>query len=433
MKWLGCIIGCLALALLVACSDDISSAVPDSEGTQNKWLTFRAMVSFDKQIHQDSVTLTLLDSSLTEVRTYPMIPGTSMLYYESYETEQLRLPKTTPVPYVKITLHTSAIIHGKKAKLLFVRYAPVDEYAPKLNIYTALAAKPIKRLMMADSLSLDSATALAYASIDDFFGIKGVDYEELISPSSVNDMLPYVYSRYFVSDSVFYSDFHELEDAIDKGEWGDTLFRVRAADGLMRYYDKSGWIGVRGIDGYANSSISPIANFRENALGMEPCSVERNGDTIAVANRRSEFYDSVFVCDYTGNNIMNPKIPYWRRITPDERKYGYCTNGMETLTEKDSTFYLCGMNGWQEVDDMNTVLKFIYKECYRWNQQSICEFRGTPYICSSYLYIDSTYAHMGYTEEKTGYAWMNDTAAINKYYPEGIPDTIVKVEYSEEP
>lgn len=432
MKWLGCIIGGLALALSVACSDDISSIDPDGEGTQNNWLTFSAIVAFDKQIHHDSVTLTLLDSSLTEIRTYPMIPST-MLYYESYQTEPLRLPKTTPVPYVKITLHTSATIHGKKAKLLFSRFASVDEYAPALNIYTALAAKPIRRLMLSDSLSLDSATALAYAGIDDFFGIENYNFESGYFTNSPEYLLPYVYCRYFISDSIFYSDFHELEDAIDKGEWGDTLFRVRAADALMRYYDKSGWIGVRGIDSYANSSIYPIANFRENALGIESCSIERSGDTIAVANRRSEFYDSVLVCDYTGNNIMNPKIPYWRRINPDERKYGYCINGKETLTEKDSTFYLCSGNGWQEVNDMNTVLKSIYKECYRWNQQSICEFRGTPYICSSYLYIDSTYANMGYTEEKTGYAWMNDTAAINKYYPEGIPDTIVKVEYSEEP
>lgn len=423
----------LAFFSLVACSNDDSASASDDFGWNDGTpLIFHTQIAFDSHIPIDSVTITLVDSLLMDIRTYRMKPADLLYGDRGYETEELQKPNHRP-PYVKITLHTSFTNQENEIKMQFSRYASANEYMPTLNIYTAMATKTVKHLMLSKHLSIDSATALAYASMDDFFGVENYDYERGYFTASPEYLLPYVYCRYFISDSIFYSDFHELEDTIGRGGWGDTLFRVRAADGLMRYYDKSGWIGVRGIDSYANSSIYPIANFRENALGIESCSIERSGDTIAVANRRSEFYDSVLVCDYTGNNIMNPKIPYWRRITPDERKYGYCINGKETLTEKDSTFYLCSGNSWQEVNDMNTVLKSIYKECYRWNQQSICEFRGTPYICSSYLYIDSTYANMGYTEEKTGYAWMNDTAAINKYYPEGIPDTIVKVEYSEEP
>lgn len=423
----------LALIPLVACSNvDSTSASDEDEWNDGLPLVFRTQIAFDSHIVADSVSVTLLDSFLTDIRTYPMKPADLLYGNNGYETEELEKPNRRP-PYVRINLHTSSKDQGKKIKMTFSRYASANEYIPTLNLYTAMAAKTVKRLVLSEHYSLDSATAFAYARMDDFFNISNYNYETGHFTAGDRDLLPYIYSRFFISDSVFYSDFHEIESAIDNGEWGDTLFRVRAADGLMRYYDKNGWVGVRGMDLVAYTSIYPMTNFRENALGLEYCTTDRSGDTITVANRRSEFYDSTLICDYIGDNIMTFRTPYWRRITPEERVYGYCTNGSDALTEKDSTFYLCGKIGWQEVDDMNTVLKSIYKECYRWNQQSICEFRGTPYICQSYLYIDSTYVNMGYTSEATGYAWTSDTAAINSCYPEGIPDTIVKVEYRREP
>ena len=106
--------------------------------------------------------------------------------------------------------------------------------------------------------------------------------------------LPYIYCRYFLSDSVFYSDFLELQEAIRDGEWADTLFRIRAADDLARTYQNQNWVDVPGMTFYNQNEYIP--NFWESAFGMEVCNDNHIGDTLVNANRRSSLYDSVFVC-----------------------------------------------------------------------------------------------------------------------------------------
>ena len=297
IRFLFCI---LALIPFAACSGDDSSSALDEfyDGLTSR--SYSAQVSFENGLVHDSVTITFVDSLLRDIYTYRMRPtGQVISGNRYYETDSI----DTKAPYIKITMYTSTTDQENKEKMSFSRYASADTYMPSLNIYTAMTAKAVEHYMKLRAVSLDSATALAYVNIDNFFGIRQRDYDDPYFRNDENGMHPYIYCRYFISDSIFFSDFRALEDAIDAGEWGDTLFRVRAADELVRYYSKNGWNQVRGIELYnAYNTAGFIMNFRESVFGMKSCSADQAGDTILNPNRRSEFYDSVFVCDVTGGS-----------------------------------------------------------------------------------------------------------------------------------
>lgn len=407
----------LALVPFVSCFvDDGSSASEEEEYFDETPRSYTVLVSFDMGLFPDSVYVTFLDKHFRGIETVNAWPQSASGGDWFYSTT----PLVVRASYIRIDMVKSVENNGSAMRMFFSGYTKADAYRPRLNIYTALALKTIDRLMKEEYLPYDSAVAVAYANMDDFFGIKKYDYEYMGFRNWGNEVLPYLYCRYFISDSVFYSDFKELADAIDAGEWGDTLFRVRAADEMTRYYNKNGWTQVRGMALYDSNRTIP--NFWETAYGMEYCVEERLGDTIAIGNRRSEFYDSVFVCDITRQSYSNTETPYWRPVTSDERKLGICLDGKDDVAESDSTFYHCERNGWQKTEDMTVIINHLHEECNSRTASNVYNFRGTLYTCSSYNYTDSTYANMGYVTTRSKYVWSKDEAAVDSVNPGGVVD-----------
>lgn len=413
----------LALLPFVACSDGESSNPSGSDGAYDDTpMPYYVHVSFEYNIVPEVVNVTFLDSSFQVIKTVPAKPMGEGYLVDLFVTD----PVAVHAAYLRIYMATS------NKEMEFSGYAKVDDYSPQLNIYTAAVVGTIEKLMDELSMSYDSAWAEAYARLDDFFGIDNYDYRNRGYNNTGYEFLPYIYCRYFVSDSVFYSDFREMRKAIEAGEWGDTLFRVRAADELVRSFNMMDWDGVRGIS--INRPFDYVPNFWENAYGMEYCTADRLGDSIANPNRRSDFYDTVFVCDRPHDSTLNVE-PHWRTVTDLERKLGMCVYGNERVVEIDSVFYHCGLIDWEETDNMDVVIRNTFAKCDSYRLGDIYEFRNTPYICHSYTYRDTVgiWPGFGYASAYVmGYEWTDSQAVIDSVYPGGIPDTAT-VEEEEKP
>ncbi|MBR4784331.1 MAG: hypothetical protein IK012_03650 [Fibrobacter sp.] len=411
----------LALVPFVSCTVDLgSSSTEEEEYFDETPRSYEVRVSLDMGLFPDSVYVTFLDKRLRGIETVNAWPISVVGSDWLYQTD----PISVRASYIRMDIVKIAENNGNEMRMVFSRYAKADAYLSRLNLNTALAIKTVDRLMKKENLPYDSAMSVAYANMDDFFGIEDYDYEYHGFSNYGNEIQPYLYCRYFDSDSVFYSDFGELVDAIDAGEWGDTLFRVRAADGLVRSFVANRWRDFRGLQLFNSSEAIP--EFWEKAYGMEFCTEARIGDTIANGNRKSDFYDSVFVCDL--NLSLGPFLngkPHWRPVTSEDRELGFCLYGNEAIVEKDSVFYHCSKGYWQKEDDMNIVINKLYASCNSNFPDKLYDFRGKTYICHQQTVVDSTFYYMGlgYTTQRTEYVWTDDQAVIDSVYPGGVADS----------
>lgn len=423
MKMPRLITALLALIPFVACSVDDGSSASGRYGAPEEAQSFYLQVSLENRLMPDSVNVTFLDKQFRVIRTAVAKPQSSLVTGVVLDGHYMTEPVSVQADYVKMDVAIPGGNLGNGNTMHFSRYAKADDYEPLLNIFTAMSSRLVERLMMESSLPYDTVMARAYDNIEDFFGFGYVDYENSRYNNSGPGVTPYLYCRYFTSDSIFYHDFRELEAAIDEGAWGDTLFRVRAADELLRYFGMENWTRKRGLD--LNDPANLVPDFWEVAYGMERCTDSRIGDTLANANRRSDFYDSIFVCDRVHDSTANVNA-HWRLVTAAERDFGYCLYGSDKVVERDSAFYHCARTGWQKTDDMDVVIRNTFERCDTYRIGDIYEFRGTPYICHSYTYRDTVGLWPGFGYASTyaiGYAWTDDAAVIDSVYPGGIPDT----------
>lgn len=291
MKSLKFFIIALFFAFMTACDNGDSLDITSVE--ENKQFSFE--VYLESRIIPDSAIVSIYNSNNRLEKTVKTRKKCFAGAKCMFETAPLKYEE-----YAKITLFAHATTETKTIQMEFERFAPMNEsnYGnPILNIYTAAASKAIEYNILEKNMSYDDATQNAYNNMKNF-GISDREYEKdqyFPNVSSMNPIqLPYIYCRYFLSDSVFYSDFLELQEAIRDGEWADTLFRIRAADDLARTYQNQNWVDVPGMTFYNQNEYIP--NFWESAFGMEVCNDKNIGDTLINANRRSSLYDSVFVC-----------------------------------------------------------------------------------------------------------------------------------------
>ncbi|ADL25693.1 putative lipoprotein [Fibrobacter succinogenes subsp. succinogenes S85] len=297
MKFSKLFIIVLFFAFMTACDNGDSLDITSVE--ENKQFSFE--VYLESRIIPDSAIVSMYNSSNRLEKTVKTRKKCFAGAKCMFETAPLKYEE-----YAKITLFAHATTENKTIQMEFERYAPMNTSTstinvyygtPVLNIYTAAASKAIEYNLLEKNMSYGDATQNAYDNMKNF-GISDREYEKdqyFPNVSSMNPIqLPYIYCRYFLSDSVFYSDFLELQEAIRDGEWADTLFRIRAADDLARTYQNPNWVDVPGMTFYNQNEYIP--NFWESAFGMEVCNDKNIGDTLINANRRSSLYDSVFVC-----------------------------------------------------------------------------------------------------------------------------------------
>lgn len=435
MKFLQLILPALFMTFFAACDSGDSSDITQPEIIKQ----YTVEVYLENRIIPDSVAITIFSKNHTVKSTVKTrkkcFAGSPCLF----ETAPLKYEE-----YARITAFAHAINGNDTTKMEFFRFAPMNatnpwinaEYqTPILNIYTAAASKAVEYFLQENRMSYEEATTKAYDNMK-AFGIADREFEKDKYNPNVSSMsaaqLPYIYCRYFLSDSVFYSDFLELQDAIRDGEWGDTLFRVRAADAFVRTFKNMKWNNAPGMTFYGYDDFIP--NFWEITYGMEVCNDRLIGDTLVNANRRSEFYDSVFVC---AGRLKQAgfKWQHWRIREPEEEKMGICELGSGMINsfnpkigEIDSTIYICAQEGWKKTNNINTILKYRQIPCNAETINRTYIYNDTLYLCHSMDHSDEEWQTLYLSGTKHVYcAWTGDKDIIDSVYPGGVPDSALLI------
>ena len=327
-------------------------------------------------------------------------------------------------PYLKVIARFASDSTLNK-KMEFVQYADSSQSRSiKLNILASLSSKALENMLCEEHIDYLNARDKAYRNTARFFGYD--EFGEGAGYNSIGDG-PYIFSRYFVSDSVFYSDYTKMKEAIASGEFGDSLYRTRAADDLVKHFKMDRWEGVRGM--YKKQSLWPNAigmteqvsinpdvfpNFWENAYGFPYCTEELLGDTIVNTTRGSAFYDTSFICDRRHGLYDNDEF-HWRLIDITERELGPCLYTTKDYKERDSLYYSCKNFYWEQVTDPTTIVNLAVKPCQEYYKNKLTTYRDTVYMCHREDYKDSLFENV--ILDRTRYIWTADTNTIKTAYP----------------
>ena len=374
-------------------------------------------LNFWHSMKVEDVRIVLLDSACGAKDT--LAPNFDSVSFKK-DSFNLRLP------YVKVIARfsTDSTMSGK---MEFVQYANSSAVRNiNMNLLASVSSKAMEQYLCEDRLSYHDARDKAYHQTGCFFGYDAYDYDGV--DFNKYEMDPYIYSRYFISDSVFYSDYKEMAKAIAKGEFGDSLYRTRAADDLVKYFKIDHWEGVRGLYDWQTIAIMPFAkkgfvldaeplrNFVESAYGFPFCKEILLGDTIVNKTRGSAYYDTVFICDHLPTSDINPKL-HWRMIDETEHELGPCVATTTGLVERDSLYYRCADYRWELVTDHTVILNQAYGLCDATLEKRLKTYRDTVYMCTREDYNDPAAAMMGTVYERTRYIWTADADSINSVYP----------------
>lgn len=328
-------------------------------------------------------------------------------------------------PYLKVVARFASD-STLNEKMEFVQYADSAlSRRIKLNILASVSSKALENLLCDEHLDYQDARDKAYRKTARFFDYDKSDYDG--SDIDAIGSAPYIFSRYFVSDSVFYSDYTKMIEAIANGEFGDSLYRTRAADDLVKYFKMDEWEGVRGM--YEKQWVWPNAigmteqktinlnvypNFWENAYGFPYCTEELLGDTIVNTTRGSAFYDTTFICDQRHGISVTDEY-HWRLINKTERELGPCLCTTRDYKERDSLYYSCNNFYWVQVTDPTTIVNLAVKTCQEYYKNKLTMYRDTVYMCLREDYKDSLFENL--ILDRTRYIWTADTNTIKTVYP----------------
>ncbi len=328
-------------------------------------------------------------------------------------------------PYLKVIARFASDSTLNK-KMEFVQYADssISRHI-KLNMLASVSSKALENELCNEHLDYQDARDKAYRKTARFFGYDKSDYDGSDVDAIGRD--PYIFSRYFVSDSVFYSDYKNMAAAIANGEFGDTLYRTRAADDLVKYFKMDRWEAVRGM--YEKQWVWPNAigtteqktinlnvfpNFWENAYGFPYCTEELLGDTVVNMTRGSAFYDTTFICDQRHGISVTDEY-HWRLINKTERELGPCLCTTRDYKERDSLYYSCNNFYWVQVTDPTTIVNLAVKACQEYYKNKLTTYRDTVYMCLREDYKDTVFENV--ILDRTRYIWTADTNTIKTIYP----------------
>ena len=397
---------------------EVSVHDDDDDWMYNRWNWYvGGSLNFWHPMKVEDVKIVLLDSKCNPRDTLKPNFDSTVFKQDSFNLM---------LPYLKVITRfsTDSTMGGE---MEFVQYAD-SSFARSVNVnfLASVSSKAMEKYLCDDQLSYRDARDKAYHQTGRFFGYDTYDYDG--ADFNRYGMNPYIYSRYFISDSVFYSDYKEMVKAIADGEFGDSLYRMRAADDLMKYFKMDHWEGVRGLYDWKTVAIMPVAqkgnvlnaevirNFVESAYGFPFCKETLLGDTIVNKTRGSAYYDTVFVCDRLPASNEDQKL-HWRLIDKTEREFGPCVATTTGYVVRGSSYYQCTDFKWELVTDHTVILNQAYGLCDATLEKRLKTYRDTVYMCTRENYNDPAASMMGTVYERTRYIWTADADSINSIYP----------------
>ena len=417
----------LVLLCLVACSngengEEIVGRI-DSDGYAFSPSAIEGSFEYLSSMKAERVWIVRVDEKLNPIDSFEAAIGSNYRNVVTFKTDY----KEYEYPYIKVV--TTFLSENGKDTMKFAQYARLssDKEHYKQNLFSALAADRIKALVEKEKYGFDEAEETALAELGKVFGLDlgGINKESYNAWSEnvkggtrLRGLLPYVYCRHEISDSLFYSDFKEFRDAFaETGKMKDS-FLVRAADAFLSTFervfeDESAKL----YEGKSRDSIVGLRNMDytlfENAYGINFPWPSGAGDTVLITDSTSAYYKRHFVMD----NI-------WRLKSLLEEEIGQCryNDYPEPLVYYEGDYYRCEVysNIWRKETDRNAVLNNVLGEC-KWSSASgkMVYAGDTLYtcICEDYQHCSwsDKYANQKFNEGDSLYAKELDARAAVQF------------------
>ena len=293
---------------------------------------------------------------------------------------------------------------SKKQKMELYQYARLGGYENikfNVNIYGALAAGRIETLMKKEKFVFDEAEKRAFLELSNLFGkefseLQHRGFEGLsikYGTEELNDLVPYIYCRHEISDSVFYSSYKEFRDAFAKNG-DDASLKVRAADTWLSTFeikrdDKNGYL-FESLSRDSSLGLSTLnKKFFENAYGIS-LSVTRYDDvdlSVKIQKKSSDYNGRSFVLDRKGSDRV------WRLQSTLEDSIGFCPYRGKKMVKYKKSYYWCKTDShvWEVTSDRDTILAYTLGYCgTRYpNLGRASYMNDTLFVCSCGEYFDS--------------------------------------------
>ena len=419
----------LALLWLAACSDDGSSSEEvvrriDANGYTYSPAAIEGSFQYISSMKAERVWIVRVDEKLNPIDSFEASIGTDYMNVAIFKTDY----KEYEFPYIKVV--TEFLSENGKDTMKFAQYARLssDKEHYKQNLFSALAADRIKSLVENEEYDFDEAEKTALAELGEVFGqdLSDINKESFRAweeygakgGTRLKGLLPYVYCRHEISDSLFYSDFKEL-----RGNFAETgkikaSFLVRAADVFLSTFervfeDESAKL----YEGKSRDSIVGLRNMDytlfENAYGINFPWPSGSGDTVLITDSSSAYYKRHFVMD----NI-------WRLKSLLEEEVGLCSYHFlkDSLVYYKGDYYRCEVysNIWRKETDRNAILNNVLGECGRYGSDGKMAYAGdTLYTCicedSEHCSWSDKYANKKFNEDDSLYAAELDARAVARY------------------
>lgn len=378
-------VGILSL-ILASCSDDGEKVVGHytADGKYFSEAEFQGNVSYLRGMVPKQVLAITLDYDLNPVDTLEMelkdSPSVSVNYkantYFYFEGKDLASP------YLKIV--TLFPMEGSSKTMEFSQYADVTEATATTflkdngsaqDLVAALAFDRMTILMKDKKLSFRDARQQALQEI-----LKGMGYDDETGYAVFNAALyqgveqslehgvPYYFCRYFVSDSVFYSDFKNLRERIAKGVLMDSIEQAKLADALFKsMIPDSGWSftskGLRESK-YLETFARRTKLF--NKVYNDTLGKSVSTETIITLRNKYSQYDGVRLVKDDEASLCS-LWGYWRVWNVMEDTLGICRNSQSNLAHIGDRVFRCERKSsmWILSEDGADKMTVFHGRCSR--------------------------------------------------------------------
>lgn len=379
----------LALLWLAACSDDGSSSEEivrriDANGYTYSPAAIEGSFQYISSMKAERVWIVRVDEKLNPIDSFEASIGTDYMNVAIFKTDY----KEYEFPYIKVA--TEFLSENGKDTMKFAQYARLsdDEDHYRQNLFSALAADRIKSLVENEEYDFDEAEKTALAELGEVFGqdLSDINKESFRAweeygakgGTRLKGLLPYVYCRHEISDSLFYSDFKEL-----RGNFAETgkikaSFLVRAADVFLSTFERvfedefAMLYGGKSRDTIIGIESMDYTLF-EKAYGINFPWPSGSGDTVLITDSSSAYYKRHFVMD----NI-------WRLKSSLEDTLGLCLYDKDTTVLNDGDYYRCrrSSNVWKRESDHDSILVYTIGKCDRYYTKNRGAYVGDSlYVC----------------------------------------------------
>ncbi len=384
----------LVLLSLVACSNDDGSSADivrrfDENGKVFSPTELGGESQFLTTMRPEKVRFVSLDQNLDAIDSFEVSMDSSWDGNKLSPSFRFHAKlREYQWPYLKMVAVFPSDV--KKRKMEFAQYVRLndDNNGLRPNLYSALAAGRIETLVKKQKMSFDDAYAQALSELGRVFrqDLSNIDKETFNAWSEnvkggtrLRGMLPYVYCRHEISDSLFYSDFKELRDNFAETGKIKASFLVRAADAFLSTFervfeDKSATL----YHGMSRDSIMGLRNmdytFFEEAYGIVFPWPSGSNDTIQIMDKSSAYYKRHFVMD----NI-------WRLKSLLEEEVGLCSYHFlkDSLIYYKGDYYRCEIysNIWHKETDRKVIQDHLFGECRQSDMGKMFYVGDSLYTC----------------------------------------------------